>query len=134
MSYEYALASWQSRLLSVLRIVTALELLQHGTSKLLGFPKFPAFANVPINSLLGVSGIIELVGGLLLLVGLFTRPVAFILCGFAAVAYFLMHAPKGFFPLLNGGELAVLYCFVFLYFVAAGPGPWSLDATARGKA
>ena len=109
MSYEYALASWQPR-------------------------QFPAFANVPINSLLGVSGILELVGGLLLLVGLFTRPVAFILCGFAAVAYFLMHAPKGFFPLLNGGELAVLYCFVFLYFVAAGPGPWSLDATARGKA
>ena len=131
MSYEYALAPWQPRLLSVLRIMTALEILQHGTSKLLGFP---ASANIPINSLLGVSGIIELVGGLLFLVGLFTRPVAFILCGFAAVAYFIVHMPKSFFPLVNGGELTVLYCFVFLYFVAAGPGPWSLDATARGRA
>jgi len=133
MSYENALAPWQPHLLSVLRIITALEILQHGTSKLLHFPAYPAFANVPINSLLGVSGIIELFGGLLFLVGLFTRPVAFILSGFAAVAYFMVHLPKSFFPLVNGGELTVLYCFVFLYFVAAGPGPWSLDATMRRK-
>lgn len=133
MSFEYTLAPWQPRILSILRIVTGLELLQHGTSKILGFPAYPAFANVQIGSLLGISGLIELIGGTLFIVGLFTRYVAFVLCGFAAVAYFIIHAPKGFFPLLNGGELAVLYCFVFLYFVSAGPGPWSLDAATRGK-
>jgi len=133
MSYENALAPWRPHLLSTLRIVAALEILQHGTSKLFGFPAYPAFANVQINSLMGVSGIIELIGGLLFLVGLFTRPVAFILCGFTAAAYFMVHASKSFFPLVNGGELAVLYCFVFLYFVAAGPGPWSLDAARRGR-
>jgi putative oxidoreductase len=133
MSFEYALAPWQPRLLSVLRIVTGLEILQHGTSKILGFPSFPAFSNASLTSLLGASGLIELIGGSLFLIGLFTRPVAFILCGFTAVAYFMMHAPKSFFPLLNGGELAVLYCFVFLYFISSGPGPWSADAAVRGK-
>jgi putative oxidoreductase len=133
MSFEYALAPWQPRLLSVLRIVTGLEILQHGTAKILGFPAFPAFSNASLTSLLGASGLIELIGGSLFSIGLFTRPVAFILCGFTAVAYFMMHAPKSFFPLLNGGELAVLYCFVFLYFISSGPGPWSADAAVRGK-
>lgn len=131
MSLQSTFAFLRPHILSVLRIVTALEILQHGTSKLLGFPAYPGFSNILLNSLMGVSGIIELIGGLLFLVGLFTRPVAFILCGFTAVAYFLIHASKSFFPLVNGGELTVLYCFVFLYFVVAGPGPWSIDAMRR---
>ena len=133
MSFEYALAPWQPRLLSVLRIVTGLEILQHGTSKILGFPSFPAFSNASLTSLLGASGLIELIGGSLFLIGLFTRPVAFVLCGFTAVAYFMMHAPKSFFPLLNGGENAIMFCFACLYFACAGGGPISLDAAIRGK-
>jgi putative oxidoreductase len=108
-------ASWQPRLLSLLRIITAFLLLQHGTAKLFGFPHVAMF---------GVAGILELGGGSLL--GLFTRPVAFVLSGFTAAAYFA-HAQKSFFPILNQGELAVLYCFVLLYLAAAGGGPWSLD-------
>ena len=121
---------WSPHVLSVLRIVIGLLFLEHGTQKILGFPLSP---NPPpaLLSLQGLQGAIELVGGLLILVGLFTRPVAFILCGNMAVAYFMAHAPKSFYPLLNGGELAALYSFVFLYFVFAGPGPWSLDATLR---
>ena len=115
-------------LLSILRIFTGLSLLQHGTAKILGFPTVPMFANVSIGSLMGVGGLIELVGGVLLTIGLFTRPVAFILSGFTAVAYFMAHAGKGFYPILNGGELAAVYSFVLLYFVFAGAGPWSLDA------
>jgi putative oxidoreductase len=115
-------------LLSILRIFTGLSLLQHGTAKILGFPEAPMFANVQITSLTGVGGLIELVGGILFTIGLFTRPVAFILSGFTAVAYFLAHASKSFYPILNGGELAAVYSFVFLYFVFAGAGPWSLDA------
>ena len=121
------LAPWTPRVLSVLRIAAALLLLQHGTAKLLGFPKVDMFADLQIASLLGLAGILELVGGLLLLVGLFTRPVAFILSGFTAVAYFMAHAPQGFYPMLNGGELASLYSFVFLYLAVAGGGAWSLD-------
>jgi putative oxidoreductase len=117
--------------LSILRIYTGLSLLQHGTGKILGFPVVPTFANVQINSLSGVGGLIELVGGLLFTIGLFTRPVAFILSGFTAVAYFMVHAPKNFYPVINGGELAAVYCFVFLFFVFAGAGPWSLDALLR---
>jgi putative oxidoreductase len=117
--------------LSILRIYTGLSLLQHGTGKILGFPVVPAFANVQINSLSGVGGLIELFGGLLFTIGLFTRPVAFILSGFTAVAYFMVHAPRNFFPVINGGELPAVYCFVFLYFVFAGAGPWSLDALLR---
>jgi putative oxidoreductase len=117
--------------LSVLRIYTGLLLLAHGTAKILGFPAVPSFANVQINSLIGVSGLIELIGGALFTVGLFTRPVAFILSGFAAVAYFLVSAPKGFYPILNNGELPSLFSFVFIYFVFAGPGPWSLDAMMK---
>jgi putative oxidoreductase len=114
--------------LSILRIFTGLALLQHGTGKILGFPVIPSFANLQIGSLAGAAGLIELIGGILFTVGLFTRPVAFILSGFTAAAYFMAHAGKGFYPILNGGELAALYCFVFLYFTFAGAGPWSVDA------
>jgi putative oxidoreductase len=114
--------------LSVLRIFTGLALLEHGTGKILGFPAVPSLANVQIGSLTGVAGLIELIGGILFTIGLFTRPVAFILSGFTAVAYFMAHAGKGFYPMMNGGELAALYCFVFLYFTFAGAGPWSADA------
>jgi putative oxidoreductase len=120
-------------LLSILRIFTGLSLLQHGTAKILGFPAVPMFANVSMGSLLGVGGLIELVGGILFTIGLFTRPVAFVLSGFTAVAYFMAHASKGFYPILNGGELAAVYSFVFLYFVFAGAGPWSLDAVRERK-
>ena len=125
------LAPWSPRLLSVLRIVTGLLFMQHGTAKFFGFPYVEMLANIPVFSLIGLAGILELVGGALLVVGLFTRPVAFILSGMMAVAYFLAHAGGSFFPLVNQGELAVLYCFVFLYLAAAGPGPWSVDATMR---
>jgi putative oxidoreductase len=119
--------------LSILRIFTGLELLQHGTGKILGFPVVPNWAHVQITSLTGLGGLIELVGGILFTIGLFTRPVAFTLSGFTAVAYFMAHAGKGFYPVLNGGELAALYCFVFLYFVFAGAGPWSADALLGRK-
>src|SRR6266850_1328435 len=123
--------TWSPRVLSVLRIMTALLFLQHGTAKYLGFPPVAAFDDLQFLSLLGASGVLELVGGVLMLIGLFTRPVAFILSGFMAVAYFLAHAPQGFYPMLNQGELAVLYCFVFLYLSVAGGGAWSLDAARR---
>ncbi|HEX4693529.1 DoxX family protein [Sphingomonas sp.] len=118
-------ASWSPRLLSLLRIVVGLAFLSHGVSKFFGVPPFPA----PLTPLLTAAGVLELAGGALILIGLFTRPVAFILSGEMAVAYFMMHAPKGIFPLANGGEGAMLYCFVFLYLAAAGAGPWSVDAT-----
>jgi putative oxidoreductase len=119
------LTSWAPRMLSVLRIMTGLLFLEHGTQKLLGFP--PSDHSAPaLLSLIGVQGVLELIGGFL--IGLFTRPVAFILAGDMAVAYFMAHAPKSFFPTLNGGQLAILFCFVFLYFVFAGAGPWSADA------
>jgi len=129
-------AVWAPRalsVLSILRIFTGLELLQHGTGKILGFPVVPMFANVQISSLSGVAGLIELIGGILFTIGLFTRPVAFVLSGFTAAAYFMAHAIKGFYPVLNGGELAALFCFVFLYFAFAGAGPWSADAIIRKK-
>ena len=124
-------ASWSPKLLSLLRIVVALGFIQHGTSKFFGVPPFPMPG--PLPPLLVAAGVLELVGGGLMLLGLFTRPVAFILSGQMAVAYFMFHAPQGFFPAQNMGEGAMLYCFVFLYFAAAGPGPWSVDAT-RGQA
>jgi putative oxidoreductase len=120
--------------LSILRIFTGLSLLEHGTGKILGFPVVANFANVQLTSLTGIGGMIELVGGILFTIGLFTRQVAFILSGFTAVAYFMVHAGKSFYPVLNGGELAALYCFVFLYFVFAGAGPWSIDALRDSKA
>ncbi len=113
--------------LAALRIVTALIFMAHGTQKLLGFPAPPANGMPPLFSLLGFGGILELVGGLLILLGLFTRPVAFVLAGEMAVAYWMFHAPRNFYPTLNGGDAAILYCFVFLYLVAAGPGSWSID-------
>lgn len=118
--------SWAPRLLSVLRIVTGFLYVEHGMMKLLSFPA-PFPSPVALYSRIGLAGVLELVGGTLLLLGLFTRPVAFILSGEMAVAYFMVHAPRGFWPILNGGELAVLYCFTFLYFAAAGGGPWSVD-------
>jgi putative oxidoreductase len=119
------------RLLSLLRLVTAFLFIAHGTQKLLGFPAAEPRHTVALVSLLGVAAILEAFGGLLVLLGLFTRPVTFLLAGEMAVAYFLNHAPGGFWPTINGGERAVLYCFVFLYFSAAGGGPWSLDAWYR---
>jgi putative oxidoreductase len=118
--------TWQPRLLGLLRIATALLFLQHGTAKLLGFPHVAMFDNLRLLSLLGVAGVLELAGGILLLLGVFTRLVAFILSGEMAFAYFLAHAQKSFFPVLNQGELAALYCFVFLYLAVAGGGAWSL--------
>src|SRR5438309_909588 len=118
---------WTPRVLSVMRIVVAALFLQHGTAKLFHVPHVANFDNVQLMSLIGLAGTLELVGGLLLLIGLFTRPVAFILSGEMAFAYFMAHAGQGFWPLLNRGELAALYCFVFLYLAAAGGGPWSLD-------
>jgi len=116
-------------ILSILRILTAATFLTHGTMKLFGWPApFP----YPLNGLLYVAAILEVVGGLLLIVGLFSRPVAFVLSGLMAFAYFLGHASGGFFPVVNGGEAAMLFCFIFLYIAAAGPGPWSVDA-ATGK-
>ena len=128
MNLEAIGAAWAPRLLSILRIMAGLMLFEHGTAKLLKFPVVQNMANLDLSSMPGIAGFLELIGGALLLIGLFTRPVAFILAGMAAVAYFYAHAPRGFFPILNGGELAALYCFAFLYLAAAGPGPWSVDA------
>jgi putative oxidoreductase len=123
-------STWSPRVLGLLRIVAALLFIEHGTSKLFGFPPFPA-GEVQVFSILGLSAVLEFVGGILLLIGLFTRPVAFILSGEMAAAYFMAHAPRGFFPANNGGEAAILFCFVFLYLSSAGPGAWSVDAARR---
>jgi len=125
--------SWAPRLLSVLRFMSGLLLLQHGTRKLLQFPNAMPNYTFTFDTLPSYSGVLELIGGALLVVGLLTRPTAFILSGFCAVAYFMAHAPRGFYPSLNGGELAALYCFVFLYIAAAGAGPWSLDAVIKNR-
>ena len=114
-------------LLSVLRIVAALLFLEHGTQKLFGFPSGQPYTGFPNFSLLGIAGMLEVVGGFLLLIGLFTRATAFILCGEMAIAYFRAHLPRSFFPINNFGEITVMLCFFFLYLVAVGPGPWSLD-------
>ena len=126
-------ATWSPRLLGLLRIILGFLFLQHGTAKLFGIPHVAMFDGLQLFSVMGAAGVIELVGGSLLLVGLFTRPVAFILSGQMAAAYFMAHAPNGFLPILNGGEMAVMYCFTFLYFAAAGAGAYSLDGL-RGKA
>jgi putative oxidoreductase len=128
-----AIAAWAPRILSVLRIVDGLILLQYGMAKLFGWPAVEMFENLKWLSLFGVAGMFELVGGTLLILGLFTRPVAFILSGEMAAAYFIEHFPRGFFPILSEGDLAVSLCFTFLYFAFAGGGPWSLDAVIRGK-
>jgi putative oxidoreductase len=122
---------WQERMLSLLRVVVAALVLQYGLAKLFGVPHVAMFDSLRLVSLIGVSGVIELVGGALLLVGLFTRIVAFIMSGEMAFAYFMAHAPRGFFPILNGGVLAVLFCFLFLYFAVAGGGAWSFDRMRR---
>ncbi len=122
-------AVWAPRVLSILRIVAALLFFEHGTTKLLGFP--PSDHSPEVLSLSWIAGALELVGGALLIVGLFTRPVAFILSGEMAFAYWMAHAPRSSFPLVNGGDAAILYCFVFLYLAFAGGGPWSLDALRR---
>jgi putative oxidoreductase len=124
-----ALAAWTPRALSILRIITGLLIIQHGMGKLLGFPVLAAYANVQPLSLVGAAGFIELIGGALLILGLWTRPAAFIVAGEMAFAYFIGHFPKGFLPLINGGTLAILYCFTCLYLSTAGAGPWSIDAT-----
>ena len=122
-------ADWAPRVLSIVRIVVALLFMQHGLQKLFGFPTAPF--QPAAFTLLWFAAIIELAGGVLVLLGLFTRPLAFLMCGEMAVAYFMVHAPKSFFPAVNGGDAAVLYCFAFLYLAVAGAGPWSLDAIRR---
>jgi len=123
--------NWTPRLLSVLRIIAGFLFIAHGAQKLFGFLAPPGAPSPPLMSQIGIGGVIEFFGGILLLLGLFTRPVAFILSGTMAVAYFQMHAPAGFWPLQNRGELAVLYCFVFLFLAVAGGGEWSLDRLLR---
>jgi putative oxidoreductase len=119
--------AWEPRMLSVLRFVAGLVFLQTGMAKLFGFPQVAMFAHLHLASLLGVQGVIELVGGALVCIGLFTRPAAFILSGDMAVAYFMAHFPKSFFPAVNGGAAAILYSFIFFYLFVAGAGAWSLD-------
>jgi putative oxidoreductase len=127
---ENALRPYASQLLSVLRIMSGLLILQGGTTKYLNFPVGP-LNNASPQTMSGAAGIFELIGGVLIVLGLFTRPVAFILSGLYAVAYFYAHFPRGFFPLLNAGSLAILLCFVFLYLAAAGGGTWSVDRLWR---
>jgi putative oxidoreductase len=120
---------------SVLRIMAAFCFLQFGTAKLFAFPgsMLPDGGTFPLASQIGIAGLLEAVGGTLLLLGLFTRPTAFVLSGEMAFAYFLEHAPKGFWTAFNGGTESVVYCFLWLYFSVAGPGPWSLDAVLRRR-
>jgi putative oxidoreductase len=121
---------WAPRVLSITRIVSALIFMEHGTQKLLNFPPNPpGRATVELFSLYGFAGSLEIVGGILLLLGLFTRPVAFILAGEMAFAYWMGHAPRSFYPVLNNGDASILYCFLFLYMAFAGGGAWSLDRT-----
>jgi putative oxidoreductase len=120
--------TWEPRMLSILRIMVGLLYMEHGLAKILDFPHQPTHAPYVLFTLNpGLQGLLELLGGMLLGLGLFTRTVAFILAGNMAVAYFMVHAPRGLFPLLNGGELAIVYCFVFLYFWVVGGGQWSVD-------
>lgn len=127
------LDAWAPRVLSILRIMTGLLFMEHGMMKLLHFPAPNPGLEGPLPPLMLAAGIIELVGGGLVTVGLFTRAAAFVCSGQMAVAYFLAHASKGFWPALNMGDAAILFCFVFLYLVFAGPGPWSLDAVVRKR-
>jgi putative oxidoreductase len=124
---------WTPYLLSILRIVAALLFWEHGTQKLLGYPPGQPYTGFPNFSMLGIAGMLEFAGGLLLLFGLFTRPTAFILSGEMAVGYFRAHFPRSVFPINNFGEITVMLCFFFLYLSAAGAGPWSLDAKIRTR-
>jgi putative oxidoreductase len=123
------LSVYAPQALAILRIVAALLFIEHGTQKLLGFPA--AQFSPALGSLMWFAGLIEIVGGVLVLVGLFARPAAFVMAGQMAFAYWMAHAPQGFFPVLNGGDASILFCFVFLYVFIAGPGAWSLDARGR---
>jgi len=123
------LGDYRPQALAVLRIVTGLLFLEHGTMKLFGFPAGQGGDSLP--PLLLVASLLEVVGGLLITVGFLTRPVAFILCGEMAVAYFMAHAPRGFYPALNSGEAAILFCFIFLYLFFAGAGAWSVDSRSK---
>jgi putative oxidoreductase len=124
-------SKWSPTVRSILRIVIALLFMEHGTQKLFEFPvAIPGFT-LSLFSLLGLAAVLEFFGGVLILIGLFTRPVAFILSGEMATAYFMAHAPKSFWPAVNHGELAIIYCFVFLFLAFAGGGPWSLDRALR---
>lgn len=131
-SFEGRLTSLAPYFLALLRVVAALLFMSHGTMKLLGIPA--SDFQPPLFSLFGLAGALEIVGGILLVLGLFTRPVAFILSGEMAVAYFMAHAGQSFFPLQNGGESAVLFCFFFLYLVFAGPGALAIDNLRGGAA
>jgi putative oxidoreductase len=122
-------SKYAPEVLSIARIVIGLIFLEHGTSKLLDFPHGPV--QPALGSLIGVQGIIEIVGGVLFIVGFLTRPVAFILAGDMAFAYFMAHAPRGTYPMLNGGDAAILYCFVFLIYFVSGPGRWSVDGSGK---
>ena len=124
---------WTPRMLSILRIVAALLFMQHGAQKLFDMPSSSQGGTVPLLSMIGVAGVLEFFGGLLVLLGLCTRPVAFILAGEMAVAYFMVHSPQSFWPIINRGELAVLYCFLYLYLAVAGGGVWSIDHVWRGS-
>ena len=125
-------ASWSGPLHAALRIMSGLLLLEHGTSKYFNFPATEYFANgVEVFSLMGLAGTLEIIGGILIILGLFTRLTAFILAGEMAAAYFMGHASQGVFPMLNQGDAAILFCFIFLYFSAAGAGPYSLDANRK---
>jgi putative oxidoreductase len=132
-TFNKMLARFEPQVLSIYRFIIGLLLFQFGVAKHLKFPAGTPFEKVQPVSLFGVAGMFELVLGGLLLLGLFTRPVAFILCGEMAAAYFIEHFPKNFIPILNGGSLAIIFCFSCLYFVCAGGGPWSLDALMRKK-
>ncbi len=123
--------AWAPYVLSILRIMSGLLFLQHGTAKYLGFPYVERYEKLNWMSLSGIAGLMELVGGLLIVFGLFTRPVAFLLSGEMAFAYWISHGPRNWAPLINQGELAALYCFAFLYLAFAGGGPWSADAALR---
>ncbi len=130
---DQTLARWQPPLLSLFRFITGLMLFQFGVAKLLKFPPASPFAKVELQSLYGAAGSFELILGGLLMIGLFTRPVAFILAGEMAFAYFIEHFPKNFYPIMNGGSLAILLCFACLYLVTAGGGPYSVDAMMGKK-
>ena len=132
MLIETLTTTWAPRILSVLRIMSALLFKEHGSLKILGFPASDRPAP-EFLSLGGIAGVFELFGGALLVVGLFTRPVAFLLSGVMASAYFIAHAPRSFFPVLNGGDAAILYCFLFLYIAFAGGGAWSIDAARKSR-
>lgn len=123
------LNTWSPRILSILRIITGFLFLWHGSQKLFAWP--PPAKPMTLDAFMAFAGVLEFGGGLLIILGLFTRPVAFILSGMMAVAYFMAHAPGGFLPFQNGGELAVLYCFVFFYLFFAGGGPWSVDSLIK---